>query len=93
MCEEANLDDTVEMIVSIDCVYLPPKEITFDQVLVEILDDEGDDNFIKILNRDADAVGGTHFNQANSAVASIIDEDKQTSSILGIVLGLIGGVP
>ena len=57
--EEANVDDTVEVTVSVDGVYIPPPEITFDQVLVETLDDEGDDDFIEILNRDADAVGET----------------------------------
>ena len=90
--EEASLDDTVEVTVSVDGVYLPPPEITFDQVLVETLDDEGDDDFIEILNRDADADGETYFNQVNSAVGSIIDKDNQGSSILGIVLGLVGGV-
>merc|ERR1719223_2551718 len=90
--EEANLNDTVEVTVSVDGVYLPPPYISFDQVLVETFDDEGDDDFIEILNRDADAVGERYFNPVNSVIVNIIDEDKQSSSILGILLGLVGGV-
>ena len=35
-----------------------------------LMSSEGDDDFIEILNRDADAVGETYFNQVKSAVAS-----------------------
>lgn len=84
--------DTIAVTVSVNGVYLPPPEIIFDQVLVETLDEEGDDDFIEILNNDADSVGETFFNSVHSAIGSLTDEDGEEMGIFEIILVLVGVV-
>ena len=73
----------VAVTVSFDDIYLPLPEIAFDQVLVEIFDEEGDVDFIEILNRDADLVEAICFDS---------DKNEGDMGISDIFLGLVGGV-
>ena len=73
----------VAVTVSFDDIYLPLPEIAFDQVLVEIFDEEGDVDFFEILNRDADLVEAICFDS---------DKNEGDMGISDIFLGLVGGV-
>ena len=81
----------LEVTVSVDGVYLPPPSITFDEVLVETLDEGGDDDFIEILNKNSDSLNETYFKPVTSAVSSNDDENEDDEGIRDIIIGVVFG--
>ena len=97
--EESDIN-VLEVTVSVDGVYLPPPNITFDEVLVDTLDEEGDDEFIDILNKNALAENETFFIDVASASSRKVDDDKDDDKddggigeiVIGLLVGSIGFV-
>ena len=88
--EESDIN-VLEVTVSVDGVYLPPPSIEFDEVLVDTLDEEGDDEFIDILNKNAQAENETFFKDLVSASSKEVDDDEDDGGIGEIVIGLLVG--
>lgn len=88
--EESDIN-VLEVTVSVDGVYLPPPSIEFDEVLVDTLDEEGDDEFIDILNKNAQAENETFFKDLVSASSKEVDDDKGDEGIGNVFIGLLVG--
>ena len=72
--------------------YLPPPEINFDEVLVEVFDEEGQDDYLEVLL----ASDNEYFNAApdldivDVRVVDSVQEDRSSGSVFGL-LGDEGG--
>lgn len=88
--EESDIN-VLEVTVSVDGVYLPPPSIEFDEVLVDTLDEEGDDEFMGILNKTAHAENETFFKDLASTSNRNGDDGEGDEGIGNVFIGLLVG--
>jgi len=71
--------------------YIPPPEINFDEVLVEVYDEEGQDDYLEVLASDNEYFNGSpDLNILDVRVVDSVQEDRSSGSVFGL-LGDEGG--